>query len=137
VIISPKGVSVCILALGTTCGFFVALFILGDYLCFTVVTTSSRQLAFEPHKGALNTPTPVGDTVQTTTDIMHQLRGHFTKVNLHPDYLVIIKGNGKRAKDTLPSLDPQIRTKIPSSHPPSIEQTKLASIGTRQQPARI
>jgi hypothetical protein len=79
---------------------------------------------------ALDTPIPFGDTVQATTEVMHQLRGHFTKLNLNPDDLAIVGDNGKRSKDTLPSFDPQIRTKIPSSHPPSAEKRKLASIGT-------
>jgi hypothetical protein len=63
VIISSNGFSVCILALRTTCTFFVTLLILGDFLCFTVVTDWFPPLVFEPGKGAMDTPIPFGDTV--------------------------------------------------------------------------
>jgi hypothetical protein len=56
------------------------------------------HLSLEPDEGALDTPTPVGDTVQLTKEFMDFLRGHFAKAKLNPDELAIIEDNGKRSK---------------------------------------
>jgi hypothetical protein len=105
------------------------------FVVFLLLWTGSRRWYSSQVRAPWILQFPL-ETESRQPELMHQLRGHFTVLNPNPDDLAIIEDNGNISTGTLHSFDPQIRTKMPYSHPPSAEKRKLASIGTRQHPAR-